>query len=51
MKDVQGFLGLTGYFRKFVHKYSIITKLLSNLLKKDSKFKFEALEQEAFVVS
>ncbi|XP_017888656.1 uncharacterized protein LOC108630103 [Ceratina calcarata] len=48
IKDVQSFLGLTGYFRKFIHQYSVIARPLSNLLKKDSKFKFETAEQEAF---
>ena len=48
VKGVQSFLGLTGYFIKFVHQYSIIARPLSNLLKKDSKFKFETPEQEAF---
>ncbi|CAK9801710.1 Transposon Ty3-I Gag-Pol polyprotein [Anthophora plagiata] len=47
-RDVQSFLGLTGYFRKFVPQYSIIARPLSNLLKKDVKFKFEECEQEAF---
>ena len=35
-------------YRKFIHRYSIVARPLSDLLKKDSKFKFEAPEQEAF---
>jgi len=33
IKQVQSFLGLSGHFRKFVSQYSIITRLLTNLLK------------------
>lgn len=39
---------MTGYFRKFIDQYSIIAKPLSNLLRKDEKFKFESEEREAF---
>ncbi|XP_035220759.1 uncharacterized protein LOC118193740, partial [Stegodyphus dumicola] len=48
VKDVQSYLGLTGYFRKFIPNYSLIAKPLNDLLKKDSKFKFETKELYAF---
>lgn len=47
-KQVQSFLGLTGYFRKFIQSYSIIAKPLSDLMKKGAKFKFEEQEERAF---
>ena len=48
LKQIQSFLGLTGYFRKFIHNYSIIAKPLSDLLKKDSKFKFDDEQRNSF---
>lgn len=39
-KAIQSFLGLTGFFRKFIPKYASVAKPLSELLQKDVKFKF-----------
>lgn len=39
-KDVQKFIGLARYFRKFVKNFSIIAKPLYDLLKKIAKFSF-----------
>jgi len=47
-RQVQSFLGLSGYFRKFIPSYSIIARPLSNLLKMDARFQFGVTERNAF---
>lgn len=45
---MQSFLGLTGYFRKFIAGYSSIAKPLSDLLRSDKAFQFHEAERQAF---
>lgn len=46
--ELQRFLGLANYFRRFIKNYSIKAKPLQNLLRKDSKFIFDNECQAAF---
>ncbi|GFS74284.1 retrovirus-related Pol polyprotein from transposon 297 [Trichonephila clavipes] len=47
-KEVQRFLGLTGYFRKFIPAYSVIAKTLSDILRKDTPFNFDVKQEASF---
>lgn len=47
MKDLRSFLGLSGYYRKFVRNYALINKELINLLKKED-FTGTEKAQDAF---
>ncbi|GFY31347.1 transposon Tf2-6 polyprotein [Trichonephila clavipes] len=48
VKQVQSFLGLTGYFRKFIPAYSRIAKPLSDLTRKYNPFMFKQPQMDAF---
>ncbi|GFU73476.1 retrovirus-related Pol polyprotein from transposon 412 [Trichonephila clavipes] len=48
IKQVQSFLGLTGYFRKYIKDYSKIAKPLSDLTRKKNLFVFGIQQKEAF---
>ena len=39
-KEVKQFLGLVGYYRKFVPRFSDISRVLTHLMKKDVEFKW-----------
>ncbi|KAG5318843.1 POL3 protein, partial [Pseudoatta argentina] len=49
LKDIQSFLGLTGYFRKFISSYSMIAKPLSDMLRKDQPYNFNDKARNAFI--
>nr|KYP56288.1 Retrovirus-related Pol polyprotein from transposon opus [Cajanus cajan] len=42
VKGIRSFLGHVGFYRRFIKDFSKIAKPLSNLLNKDTPFKFDA---------
>ena len=48
VKDVQAFLGFTGFYRYFVPNYSMITRLLIELTKKALVFHWDEPQTKAF---
>lgn len=47
-KEVKSFLGLAGYYRKFVKDFSQISKPLTSLLKKEVRFEWSDMCQHSF---
>ena len=46
--QIRSFLGLAGYYRRFIPDFSRIAKPMTELLKKDIKFKWDAKCDKAF---
>lgn len=47
-KDIKSFLGLAGYYRRFIPNFSKLTKPLTSLLKQDVPFVWGDAQQQAF---
>ena len=47
-KEIKQFLGLTGYYRKFVPRFADISRPLTTLMKKDAKFEWTSACQKLF---
>jgi len=45
--ELRSFLGSTGFFRRFIHRYSFITAPLTKLLKKDAKWTWTEQHHQA----
>jgi hypothetical protein len=46
--DIQSFLGLAGYYRRFIKGFSKISKPMTELLKKDKNFKWTSACETSF---
>jgi len=50
VRDIQSFIGLAGYYKKFITDFSKIVKPLTKLTKKTEKFEWTAEQQNAFKI-
>ena len=47
-KHIRMFLGLCGFYRRYIFKFAFVSKILSDLLKKDAPFIWTTEHQKAF---
>jgi hypothetical protein len=47
--QIRSFLGLAGYYRRFIPNFSKIAKPMTKLLEKEAKFKWSPQCEEAFL--
>ena len=47
-KNIKQFLGLAGYYRRFIPNFSRLAKPLTNLLKNDTRFEWTSFQEESF---
>jgi hypothetical protein len=48
VSDIHSFLGLGGYYRRFVEGFSNVSKPMTELLRKDNKFEWSAKCEASF---
>lgn len=48
VKELRSFLGMAGYYRKFVRNFGIISKPLTNLLRKNVPYVWTSVHDQAF---
>jgi hypothetical protein len=48
VSDVRSFLGLAGYYRRFIEGFSKISKPMTELLEKDKKFEWTSACEASF---
>ena len=49
-KNVKQFIGLIGYYRRFIQDFMKFAKILDNLLKKGNRFQWTRAHQKAFEI-
>jgi hypothetical protein len=45
--EIHSFMGLTGYYRRFIERFSIIVVSMTQLTKKEVKFKWSKKYEES----
>ena len=50
IKQLKGFLGLLGYYRRFIMNYGKLAQPLTSLLKKEATFQWNEAAEEAFLL-